>query len=99
MIVVKTQSDFEEAIYQAEQEIEDSTLIKVYISKSNGDAPEMIDSSFSSIIIPPSSSTQLNFSSILSTSPSIPPLTFSSLSNAKANKTIVYRPLKIGFNF
>jgi hypothetical protein len=55
MILVKSQADLDEAIMQAEMSSDDSVIVRIYLSKANGEPPEMIDSDFishSSFVLP-----------------------------------------------
>jgi len=46
MILVKSQVDLDEAIMQAEMYSDDLVTVRIYLSKINGEPPEMIDSDF-----------------------------------------------------
>jgi len=86
MILVKSQADLDEAILQAEMDSsERSIMVRIFLSKSNGDPPERIDADFL---------TALSFpvSTFISPKPS-PTLSFPFIGSPSTKRT--FRPRRI----
>ena len=86
MILVKSQANLDEAIVQAEMFSDDPVTVRIYLSKVNGDPPEMIDSDFTThttVVYP------------VQVSPKPSPSSSFPFIGIPSEKTL-YRPKKIG---